>query len=116
MKMTAIVMAIFTILTSILITLLLLSATFPEEVPKDIVKLLTVVTLVIAITSIALQQRELKRASKEPKKIVIIRCDKCSYRLERSFKEGDYILKTVGQCSCGGLLYIDSIYVEKKVK
>jgi len=106
--------AIFSVLVSLLVILLLLYATFPKEIPSKVIRIVTLLTLIAAIFSITLQHRALRLAKKEERKITLIECTNCGYKLERPFREGDYVLKTLGRCSCGGMLYVDSIYTEKK--
>ncbi|RLE47299.1 MAG: hypothetical protein DRJ18_03430, partial [Candidatus Methanomethylicota archaeon] len=51
-----------------------------------------------------------RRTKPARKTITVIRCMQCDYKMERDFQEGDYVLKRMGTCSCGGELYIDMIY------
>ncbi|BCU68687.1 hypothetical protein HS7_21240 [Sulfolobales archaeon HS-7] len=51
----------------------------------------------------------------QPKITTVIKCKTCSYKVERPFVEGDFVLKTEGRCpNDGGELYIDGIYSEEK--
>lgn len=46
----------------------------------------------------------------------IIKCTKCNYTCIRDFSEGDYVLKVVGKCKCGGNLFISAIFNDVESK
>ncbi|BFH74443.1 hypothetical protein SJAV_23870 [Sulfurisphaera javensis] len=56
--------------------------------------------------------------SQQPKTIItVLKCLKCSYMVERPFKEGDFVLKIDGTCpNDGSPLYIWGIYAKSLVE
>lgn len=67
--------------------------------------ILLAILLLTSLTQIMMPKPRPRRRT-----ITVIKCLSCDLRLERNFREGDYALKRLGPCRCGGELYIDMIY------
>ncbi len=68
------------------------------------------VLLLVLLLLATFTQRMLPKPRPRRRTITVIKCLSCDMRLERDFREGDYVFKRVGKCRCGGELYIDMIY------
>ncbi len=65
----------------------------------------------ILLSTYARRRGEEKMAIK-----TIIKCTKCNYTCIRDFSEGDYVLKVIGKCKCGGNLFISAIFNDVESK
>ncbi len=88
------------------------------QLTLDPLTLMVAALTVFVIVYLILTSLKPRNEGMEIKKTVsLVKCKSCDYSLERPFKEGDYVGKTLeDKCpKCGGDLVIKAIYVEKVV-
>ncbi|GEM_PF-1702625 len=109
--------ALRTFLLSALIAFLLTFMLFtPWEQDKEARLFFKLIILLLMLTVLLSYVQSIKQAERIKRvelTYTVIRCSNCNYKLEREYREGDFVFKRVGICQCGGSLYIDMIYTIK---
>ena len=79
--------------------------------------LLLVILIVLNIIFIYSRRGRGVRPLEKPVIKTIIECENCSYKVERDFKKGDFILKIEGQCpKCKGRMLVTRIFTYRPQK
>ncbi len=99
------------------LVLFMLSIFYQDEEISSLLTMASIATLFTAWWLYFLGRRayEKEKAAEEARGAVVtvLQCEKCGFREEREFKEGDYVFKKVGECAkCGGAWIISAIYAK----
>ncbi len=101
---------ILMILTFMLLGFLIALSMLPPFMQNMYLHQLILIILLTVFILFSYLPRLSMRTEKQVKTITVVKCTKCSFKMERDFQKGDFVFKRLGTCSCGGELYIDAIY------
>jgi hypothetical protein len=70
---------------------------------------------VLALSSISQMRRRMAALQTMAARVVsVVMCANCGFKVVRTFSQGDFVPKEVGQCQqCKGTMRVDSIYAEE---
>lgn len=80
---------------------------------KTLLDILMIVFLIIMLVRLVKKIRNRKPEQKPFSLMVISQCKSCNKKCSSKFKEGDYLFKPYGKCTCGKTLRIVKIYTEE---
>jgi thiol:disulfide interchange protein len=71
---------------------------------------------VLAVSSITQMRRRMVALQTLASRVLsVVLCSSCGFKVVRTFSQGDYVTKEVGQCQqCKGAMRVDSIYAEEQ--